>query len=186
MLHLKEGEKILLIKRRHPLVLAFHLLPSALIFTAIVVSLLILPFAPLGPFLDWLERFFPQAGFNIKFALDFLLATFLLIFWQIIFIQVANYYLDTWIITDQRTVHTELIGLFNRFLTSIYHHQIQDISVDVHGILPTFVGYGNVQIQTAGTHREFVFREIPEPYKTKDLIVQTQLVFMRKIVEKHN
>ncbi|TSC74835.1 MAG: Uncharacterized protein G01um101430_754 [Parcubacteria group bacterium Gr01-1014_30] len=183
MLHLKENEKVLLITRRHWLVLVFHILPTALAFSAIVIAILLLPFVSLGPLSDWLAETFPIAEYSAKITVAFLLALLLLILWEVIFMQVAHYYLDTWVVTDQRTVHTELLGLFNRFLTSIYHHQIQDVSVDVKGILPTFMNYGNVQIQTAGAHREFVFREIPEPYKTKELIVQAQFTFLRELQE---
>ena len=46
------------------------------------------------------------------------------------------------------------------------------------------MGYGNVQIQTAGARREFIFKEIPDPYKTKEIITQAQINFLRKINEK--
>lgn len=184
MLHLKPGEKVILITRRHWLVLLFHILPTLLIMDIILIALIALPFLSLGGLSDWLEKIGPLAEFNTKLVLAFLLANLLLILWQAIFVQVAHYYLDTWIVTDERTVHTELLGFFNRFVSSVYHHNIQDISVDVKGILPTFLEYGNLQIQTAGTFRQFVFKEIPEPYKTKEKILQAQMNFFKKMREK--
>jgi len=181
MLQFKEEEKIILIKRRHWLVLLLHLLPLAFIFIAVLVALVTLPFISLGELSDWLLRTESLTEFSLKFEVAFLLSLLLLILWQILFVQLAHYYLDTWIVTNQRTVHTELIGLFNRFLTSIYHDRIQDVSADVKGILPTLVGYGNVQIQTAGAHREFVFKDIPEPYETKEIITQAQMEYLKRV-----
>lgn len=183
MLHLKPEEKTLLITRRHWFVLVLYILPAFLAFTGIIAVLLFLPFMKLGFLPEWLAGILQTSEYSTKVALALFLAMLLLILWQIIFVQAAHYYLDAWVITDQRTVHTELLGLFSRFLTSIYHHQIQDVSVDVHGIFPTFLNYGNVQIQTAGTRREFVFREVPNPHKTKEVIVRAQLAFMKKMQE---
>jgi uncharacterized membrane protein YdbT with pleckstrin-like domain len=184
MLHLKEGEKIILITRRHWIVLLFYILPTLLIMDVILIALIALPFLSLGQFSDWLGSIFPLAEFNIKLVLAFILANIFLILWQVLFVQIAHYYLDAWIITDERTLHTELFGLFNRFLSSVYHHRIQDVSVDVKGILQTFFEYGNVQIQTAGSFREFVFREIPRPYQTKEIINRAQMDFLRKLRQK--
>ena len=166
------------------MVLLFHILPTLLIMDIILIALIALPFLSLGSLSDWLLRVSPLAEFNVKLIFAFLLANLFLILWQVIFVQVAHYYLDTWIVTDERTVHTELLGLFNRFVSSVYHHNIQDISVDVKGILPTFLGYGNLQIQTAGTFRQFVFKEIPDPYQTKEKILKAQMNFSRKRVQK--
>ncbi len=164
--------------------LLFHILPTCLVIFATVLAMIIAPFFSLGSLSDWLTKVAPLAEFNIKLVAEFLLAILLLFLWQIIFVQVAHYYLDCWIVTDERTVHTELLGFFNRFLASVYHHRIQDVSVDVKGILQTFFEYGNVQIQTAGSFREFVFREIPQPYKTKEIINRAQMDFLRKMRQK--
>ncbi len=185
MIHLKKGEKTLSIKRRHFLVLLLHIFPLALVFLAIIVFMLVLSFISLDTLPDWLTGIDPSLSiFNIRFLVLFLSSLFLLMLWQVLFVQITHYYLDCWIVTDERTIHTELIGLFNRFLSSVYHHQIQDVSVDVRGILPTFFRYGNVQIQTAGKFREFIFHQIPEPYKVKEIIIQAQIDFFRKIKEK--
>jgi len=109
---------------------------------------------------------------NIDYAVVFFLFLFLLFLWSFAFMIVTKYYLDCWIITDRRTIHTELRGFFSRFYSSVSHHNIQDVTVDVCGVLPTMMKYGNLKIQTAGAFRRFTFRQIPYPYETKKALLQ--------------
>jgi len=51
---------------------------------------------------------------------------------------------------------------------------IQDITTDVHGVIPTFLNYGNLFVQTAAEKERFIFRNIPDPYSVKDLIMNLQ------------
>jgi hypothetical protein len=44
----------------------------------------------------------------------------------------------------------------------------------VKGVIPTFLNYGHVFIQTAAEKARFVFRNIPDPYHTKDLLMALQ------------
>jgi len=175
MIFLRPNEKIYLVKRRHRVVLMKALFPEFLIFLAAIIVIIFLFFVKFPPWPDWLVNFFPQfAEFNPLFILLFFLSIFLLVLWMVIFITFADYYFDCWIVTNERTIHTELKGLFSRVLASINHDKIQDISVEIQGILPTFFNFGDLHIQTAGEFREFVFKEIPDPKKTKEIIFQAQ------------
>ena len=112
------------------------------------------------------------AATNLTYAAIFFLFLILLLIWNLIFIIITNHYLDCWIITDRRTIHTELRGFFSRFYSSVSHYKVQDVTVDVHGILPTVMKYGDMKIQTAGSFRKFVFRQIPNPYEAKKALLQ--------------
>ncbi len=175
MIKFRENEKIYLTTRRHWITLLFELLPLKLIFLAAIIGvILILIFISVWP--QWLTDIFPAlAEFNITFLLIFLVANFILIVWSAIFIIITDYYLDCWIVTDQRTVHTELKGLFNRTISVIQHEQIQDVSIDIHGFFPVMLNYGDVHIQTAGKFREFVFKRVPNPYQIKSTIFKSLL-----------
>ena len=104
----------------------------------------------------------------------------MLILQQIAVVIFINYYLDCWIITNERTISTELKTLFSRNVSSISHDKIQDITVEVKGFLQTFLKYGNLQIQTAGEFNKFIFKEIPEPYETKELLFKIQKEYDKK------
>ena len=180
MITLREGEKIHLIKRRHQLILKLELLPGVFIFFVILVSMILLLFVPLPSLPEQLIEFVPSLlEFEIRELLLFSLSFLLLIFWQVIWLVITNYYLDSWIVTNKRTIHTELRGLFSRIVSSVPHDRIQDITIDIHGILPTVLRFGDLHIQTAGEFREFIFRQIPDPYKTKEIIFKARREFQK-------
>ncbi len=76
-----------------------------------------------------------------------------------------DYYLDVWVITSKRIVNIEQKGLFSRQISTQRLYRIQDVTAEVKGILPTFLHYGNVHIQTAGPMPRFIFKQIPNPYE---------------------
>jgi len=183
MITLESDEKIHLIKRRHRYVLLRMLMPEILIFLTIAVFMVFALLVRLPAWPDWLIRFFPTlASFNLRYLLLFLFTLLLQVFWLIIFLTITNYYFDCWIVTNRRTIHTELRALFSRLLSNVPHDKIQDITVDIHGILPTILRFGDLKIQTAGGFREFVFQDIPEPYQTKEIIFRAQ----KELREKNN
>jgi len=175
MLTFEPEEKIHLITRRHRYALLRLLIPEALFFLAIIILMFIVLFIKLPAWPDFLTELFPAIGFiSLRLILLFLLSLLLQFFWVIIFLTIINYYFDCWVVTDKRTIHTELRALFSRISSSVSHDKIQDITIDIHGIVPTFLRFGNLKIQTAGAFRKFIFQEVPEPYKIKDLIFKIQ------------
>lgn len=84
--------------------------------------------------------------------------------------QITDYYLDTWIVTNERIINIEQHGLFSRIISELHLNQVQDVTSETHGVLATFVSYGNVYIQTAGTRERFNFKGIDNPDKVKQQI----------------
>lgn len=159
---LLQNEKIILVRRRH----WFKLLESVggLIFGLLIV--LAVPFfiaiAYGDIFRNFTNEIFLGAGLMAQL---FLVALFLVI---------IDYHLDVWIITNERLVFIELKGLFNRKVSSVHFRNVQDVSVEVKGVLPTLLNYGNLQVQTAGEFNEFIFKDVPHPYELKDKILSLQ------------
>ena len=159
----KEGEEIIVVLHRH----WFNILEN--FFS--IFAMLILIFG--GYFL--LPAFFPslqEKSLSLLFSFigNFaLMTTFILSF--LIWI---DYYFDIWIITTQRVVNVEQKGLFSREISELRIEKIQDITTEVKGVIQTFLNYGNVYIQTAGEKERFVFSDIPNPYKIKDIIMGLQ------------
>lgn len=75
----------------------------------------------------------------------------------------VNYYLDLWIITNERIIAMEQRGLFNRSVSELRLNRIQDVSSEVKGFLPTLFKYGRIHIQTAAEQDMFEFKDIPNP-----------------------
>jgi hypothetical protein len=82
--------------------------------------------------------------------------------------------LDVWIVTDQRIINIEQKGLFSRVVSELELENIQDITSDVRGVIATFLNYGDLFVQTAAEKERFIFRNIPDPYKVKDMIMNLQ------------
>ncbi len=85
--------------------------------------------------------------------------------------------------TDKRIVDIEQVGLFKRIIAEQKLFRVQDVTAEVKGIIPTFLHYGKVTIQTAGTKERFVFDEIPHPYEVSKKIIQ--MVEINKESEHH-
>ena len=175
MITIDPDEKIHLTTRRHRYILLRLLIPEVLFFAVVLIGMIIVLIIKLPAWPDFLvDSFSPIIAINLRLILLFLLAVFLQFLWLAIFLTIVNYYFDCWIITNKRTIHTELRALFSRIYSSVSHKKIQDITVDIHGIFPTVMRYGDLKIQTAGGFREFIFKEIPEPYKAKDIILRAK------------
>lgn len=100
-----------------------------------------------------------------------ILSIYLLMVLLITMTQFTDYYLDMWIVTNERVINTEQNGLFSRVTSELHLNQIQDITSEMHGIIPTFLTYGSVIIQTAGTKERFHFEQIDNPDKIKEHVL---------------
>lgn len=164
----KPYEKTELFLRRHKLILFFIYFGFGLL---VLVGLAAFYFLK-----DFLTLAFERNGLALA---QFLLSVYSLIIWQVLFKRLADYYLDTWIVTDHRILEIHQIGLFKRDISELRLSKIQDVSVKIEGMIPTFFNYGNVIIQTAGVVQEFKFEEIPNPQKVKDEILRLHDEFLK-------
>lgn len=124
-------------------------------------------------------RFLVFEGNGLVFS-KFLLSVYFLLIWAVFFKALADYYLDTWIVTDHRVLEIHQIGLFKRDISELRLNKIQDISVKIEGMMPTFFNYGDIIIQTAGVVQEFKFEEIADPQKVKDEILKLHDQFIKE------
>lgn len=160
MLTLAPGETLLLVIRRHWVVLAGPL--------AIAILLLALP--PLGAVLARLV--FPALGEPLLHPLITLaLALYLMGLFAYALLVWLDYYLDVWIITTQRIIDIEQRGLFRREISEISLERVQNVTVEIPGFLATVLEFGNLKIQTAGAG-EFTIADVTDLDRAKDLILQ--------------
>lgn len=151
----------------------FDILSQFLVIFAMLLFLLGSFF--LGP------QFFPNLDNLVSSGLlSFLQNFFLLITWMLAFILWIDYYFDVWIVTNERIVNVEQKGLFFRSISELKLENIQDVTVEVSGIIPTFLNYGDLFIQTAAEKERFVFKHVPNPYAIKDLIMNLQKNYEKK------
>lgn len=91
--------------------------------------------------------------------------------WIFFFSAFLDYYLDTWIITNERLLNVEQEGVFSRIMAELDLYKIQDATSDNSGIFPYLFGYGNVHIQTAGEQKKFELEQVPTPHEIRKLIM---------------
>jgi uncharacterized membrane protein YdbT with pleckstrin-like domain len=159
----KNGEQILLVVRRHWFNILEQMLMVLGMLFMLLVSIVYLPLlfpTLLGPGL-WNIFFFTENFFA-------------LLIWITFFLIWIDYYFDVWIVTNLRIVNIEQKGLFNRLVSEMDFSRIQDITTEVIGVIPTFLNYGDVFVQTAAETERFMFRQVPDPYGIKDQLMQLQ------------
>ncbi len=95
-----------------------------------------------------------------------------LLFWLIIFRTLLFYSLNTVVVTNHRIIDNDQHGFFDRKVAELHIRRVQDISVHTAGMLPTFLRFGDLVVQTAASEKQFTFEQIPNPEMTKDTIMR--------------
>jgi uncharacterized membrane protein YdbT with pleckstrin-like domain len=143
---LQNGEKVIKMVRRHPVFLI-----SKLIMAAVAG---IIPFVVI----------FIVAGDGTTGTVLRVVAVLWLIGWGIAaFFMYYRYNNDVWLITNQRLVDSLKTNPFSHRISSTDLINVQDMSVNKSGILPTMFNFGDLLCQTAGIQKNFVLSGIPEP-----------------------
>lgn len=155
-----DGEKILVFTRRH----WFVLFLNGIFF--IVLFLL-----PIG-----IYRMIPEivsdfiSGTHWERIVMLFLSGYYLFMWLFFFTSLVDYYLDVWIVTNERIIDVQQISLFRHVVSEQRIVRVQDVTSSVRGIIPTFLDFGDVNIQTAGEIERFTFRQVPHPENVKKII----------------
>ncbi len=158
----RKGETISLIIRKHKLVLISEIL--IVLFLALIPIIFFFMIAA-SSFPAFLE--YPYNRIYVLFSLVFY--GFL---WIGSFVIWIDYYMDVWIVTDERLIDVQQIGLFGRVVSELDLRRIQDITSEVNGILETVFGFGDVYIQTASEDKRFKMKSIPHPVETRRKITE--------------
>lgn len=154
------GESVVLLLRRHKFTVLF---PLSFLGLVAILPLAIWVFLP------------PSVDFDIRSLSPlfwFILSLFYLFLWALLFYFLTLYSLNTIIITDRRIIESEQNAFFSRRVSELHIHRVQDVSAHTHGLIETFVGYGDIYVQTAGSEREFTFKQIANPEDVKDKIMR--------------
>lgn len=159
----KPGEEILLVLHRH----WFDILSQIFLVLGMIAGLILSFF--------YLPFFFPniETAFGSK-LFSFVEVSLAMLIWLVLFIIWIDYYFDVWIITNRRIVNIEQKALFVRQVSELEIENIQDVTTEVKGVIPTFLNYGDVFVQTAAEKERFLFHNVPDPYGVKDLMMNLQ------------
>ncbi|MEI7792219.1 MAG: PH domain-containing protein [Candidatus Berkelbacteria bacterium] len=167
----EKGEKVFLLVRKH----WWNYIPFA-----ITGILMILPI--IAVFMYWSAN-----SADIPYETGTLIIGGLTIYTMFILsvqlIGFISYYLDVYIVTDHRIVDIDQAGLFNRKISELHLHQVQDVNAQVKGIFATLLHFGDVNIQTAGERENFIFSAIPNPYTVAKQIINLHEAHIEPLTE---
>lgn len=153
----KSYEKVKYILRRHPITFVPQLL--LFIVALVVPALVYLMIANIYP-----DIFNNRPLFATGVLSGSIYYLSVLLFGYGSFI---DFYLDVWIVTNDRIVDIEQFGLFSRTISELDLFRIQDVTTDTSGFFATIFKYGDVTVKTASTNMSLIFKSIPNPNKIR-------------------
>ncbi len=157
----KVYEEIIYRLRKHPLIFCKSIVLFFLM-TAIPVVIYY--------FINQSYPLFLESGAG-KVAAFLLGSAYYLAIWVFFFTQFIDYYLDNWVITNDRLVSIDQAGLFGRTISELDLYRIQDVRSEVKGIFATTFNYGDVFVQTAGEKEFFMLKSIPDPHQIREKLL---------------
>jgi len=161
---LEPGERVIRSVRKHWIIFTVRLLPYLILallplLLPVAVQMLsaaIPSFADVGPSPLW----------------QFALGIWWLFLWIGAFNTFVRYYLDQWVITTTRIVDIHQYGFFSRQVSSFLLDRVQDVTTTVDGFLATMVGFGTLNVETAGRTEQFQMMGVANPEGLRDLIMR--------------
>jgi hypothetical protein len=149
----EENEQILLLVRRHFITNTGWIL--------LVIVMIIVP------------GLFQNLPLGVSIPARFLVITSML--WTLLIITIVlegllSWYFDVFIVTDERVIDIDFRNLIYKNITSAKIDNIQDVTYNVSGPLPSFLDYGMVFIQTASEVPMIEIANTPHPSKVAKFI----------------
>ncbi len=180
---LEPDEKILHIAHKHWFV-----------FFVQALSILIIALAPLVAWftvLFFAKQHMPNLVTEIQQYTPYLLYLYsfwLLICWMMLAHLWVTYYLDIWVVTNRRVIVINQKALFRRRIGSFRLERLQDLNIEINGILATLLRYGTIEAETAGENNENTFKTkyLPNPRELKAIILKAADDLMNEHMKIHN
>ncbi len=153
-----DGEEVILLLRKH-------------LITQIrwIIITLIMVLAPLVLINFPLIQFLPG-----RFQFIVILMWYLLVF-AFVLESFLSWYFNVYIVTDERIVDIDFYNLIYKEISDAEIENIEDVTVQVGGVLQTVFNYGWVNIQTAAQIPQLEFEYVPQPVKVSEVLKQLKL-----------
>lgn len=166
------GEHVVVIVRKHIIGLIFIYLEVLLGIIAVFSILFIA--AP-----DIIENLDKQSN-RLLVALVVLGVAILFLF---LFAATYVYRQSRLLVTDKNLIQINQKSLFIRTVSRLSMSNVEDVSADMRGILPTIFNYGTLHIQTAGERPNFDFKYCPTPNKYADQVLEARQAYAERVEE---
>lgn len=159
-------EKVILLLRRHPVtnlgwITTSFFMIIAPAFVTVLTPVVLLP-----------------SGFQFVLTLVWYLITSAFVLEEFL-----SWLFHVNIVTDERIIEVDFVNLVYREITDANIDQIQDVTVEVGGVLRTLLHYGNVIIQTAAQVPKIEFEAVPNPDKVAKILRELRVEEEREKLE---
>jgi len=158
----KGYEQVVFVLRRHPLIIFKDIVIFAIM--AALPAGVVLLLQNVNPTLMTGAVSFPLLAIGGSI--------YYLAIWLFFFTAALDYYLDLWIVTNDRILSIEQHGLFARTISEVDLWQLQDVTSEVKGVFPTIFNFGSVHIQTAAARTRFEFEQVAAPHDIRQKIIE--------------
>ena len=167
-LHLDPDENVILEVRKHWIV--FVSVASGFLFAGLLPLIVFSGLKLFTPGIFSID--IPGNGISLFL---FIYIIWVLTLWILFFIDWTKYYLDVWYVTEKRIIAVDQKSVFHRGMSNLRFDKIQDITVEVHGFIPTLLDFGNVKVQTAGQDSmDFYIKAVKHPQEIRKVIFGRQ------------
>lgn len=150
---LKEGEKVIKIVRKHA---ASFIWPAFKTFLILVIPCFFVSF--LFASLPGIIVFLICVAIGVGYGLH----------------QWIEWYLDLFVLTNQRIINIDQKGLFSRQVSEFGYKGIQRVTYGISGFLATAFGFGDVILKSIESDKEIIIKSAAEPQKVQEAIVDIQ------------
>jgi uncharacterized membrane protein YdbT with pleckstrin-like domain len=114
--------------------------------------------------------------FILRYEIGGWIPTVLMLWSVIVALHLARelflWYMNTYIVTNQRLLHWDQTSIFNRTVIETPHERILNVSYKTKGVLSSFLGYGNVEVQVVGLMEPMIMKNVAHPQEVKDYLWQ--------------
>lgn len=151
---LREGEQVVAVVRRS--VLAYAAPAALALLCAFLAFFLIVPLMARGSF--------GVGIFTLLLVIAVIMAFRVFWFW----------YGTAFVVTDVRIIDSDQRGMVHRRISEARFNAVEDIAMEIRGILATVFRLGNIRIQTSGAQAMIELRTVPRPELVHELLGRLQ------------
>ena len=155
-------EKPEIFMRKHPVILLSHMTVYLLLAVFPVIGYAILP--------ELVNLWLEHAIYGPIVVL--LLILFELCVLLFAYNSFMDWYLDIWVVTNERIVDINQSGVFGREIAELQLSKVQDVAVEERGVFATIFGFGKIRVQSAGEKVQFEFDGLAKPNEVQKKIIE--------------
>lgn len=159
---MQNGEQLVCEIPRHPIGLLGIYLTSALLIVGALAGAVLVPYL--------MSDASPSIKLGAVLAGGLIAAGVLLY----AYIAAVIYKGNRWVVTTDSVTLIAQTGLFTKHMSQLSMANLEDVSVEQNGLLPSLIGFGILRVESAGEHAKFVFPFCPDPNG-----------YARKIIDAH-